>query len=406
MPSTPSSPQASDIAPQAAALLAFERALLEDDPEALYEQAPCGYLSVLPDGRIAKANRTFLTWLGDDDDRAVTGHVFSGLMTPGSQLFHETHYQPLLHLQGQVKEIALDLVRADGSVLPVLVNAVLERTSRGAPRVTRVAVFDATERRHYEQELLEAKRAAERSEQHAKELARTLQETLMPPRSPHIDGMHVATAYRPAGDGHEIGGDFHDVFQLADRDWVVALGDVSGKGVQAAVVATLARHAIRAIAVSEASPAEVLRQLNQVLINHPTDRFCTTIVLRLRQVDRHWEVTMANGGHPPAVLLDQAHPPRLVGAPTSLVGAFDDARYEDLHLDLGPASTILLYTDGVTEARGPQGFYEEGRLMRLLGSRSDTVETLVARVLDDVLRFQDGMPRDDIAMIALHPASS
>ncbi|WP_299445111.1 PP2C family protein-serine/threonine phosphatase [uncultured Phycicoccus sp.] len=390
---------------RAAAMLAFERALLEDDPEALYEQAPCGYLSVLPDGRVAKANRTFLTWLGDDEDRGVTGHPFTDLLTAGSRLFHETHYQPLLHGQGTVKEIALDLVRTDGSVLPVLVNAVLERSTDGAPHVTRVAVFDATERRHYEQELLAAKRRAEKSERHSAELARTLQETLMPPRSPRIEGMDVATAYRPAGDGHEIGGDFHDVFQLADRDWVVTLGDVSGKGVGAAVVATLARHSIRALAVSEGSPAEILRQLNQVLIHHPTERFCTTVVLRLRHVDGHWQVTMANGGHPPAVLLERSHPPRPVDEPTCLVGAFDDAVYEDVRIDLGPRSTLLLYTDGVTEARGPEGFYGEGRLMQLLAGASGDVGTLVARVLDDVLRFQGGVPRDDIAMIALHPST-
>lgn len=183
-----------------------------------------------------------LTWLGRAPDWTITGHPFTDLMTPGSRIFHETHYQPLLHVQGHVKEIALDLVRADGSVLPVLVNSVLERTRSGAPGTTRIAVFDATERRHYEEELLAAKRRAEESEQHSAQLARTLQETLMPPRSPHIDGMDVATVYRPAGDGHEIGGDFYDVFQLAGDDWVVTLGDVSGKGVAAAVVATLARH--------------------------------------------------------------------------------------------------------------------------------------------------------------------
>lgn len=360
---------------------------------------------MLPDGRVAKANRTFRTWLGDDDDRVVTGHPFTDLLTPGSRLYHETHYQPLLHGQGSVKEIALDLVRTDGTVLPVLVNAVLVRAPDGTPRVTRVAVFDATERRHYEHELLAAKRRAERSERSSAELARTLQETLMPPRSPQVDGLDIATAYRPAGDGHEIGGDFYDVFQVAHRDWVVTLGDVSGKGVQAAVVATLARHAIRALAVSEASPAEILRQLNQVVIGHPTERFCTTVVLRLRHEGEGWTVTMANGGHPPAVLLGPGRRPRPVGRPTSLVGVFDDATYEDLELELGAGSTLFLYTDGVTEGRGPDGFFGEDRLLAFLGAETDHGESLVPRVLDEVLRFQAGRPRDDIAMIALRSSS-
>lgn len=385
-------------------MLAFERALLEDDPEALYERAPCGYLSVLPDGRILKANRTFLTWLGHADDLVVTGRQFTDLMTAGSRIFTETHYQPLLYTQGHIKEIALDLVRADGSVLPVLVNAVLERTDAGAPGTTRVAVFDATERRHYEHELLAAKRRAEESERRSAELARTLQETLMPPRPPHIDGMEVATAYRPAGDGHEIGGDFYDVFEAAERDWVVTLGDVSGKGVEAAVVATLARHTIRAVAVAEASPAAMLRQLNLVLLSHPTERFCTAIVLRMRQVGEQWQVMMANGGHPPPVLLEGTEPPRTIGEPTCLVGAFEDSQYADVTFELTRGSTVLLYTDGVTEARSAGGFYDEDRLMRLLRNGfPDGAGALVTGVLDDVLQFQGDSPRDDIAMIALRP---
>ncbi len=385
-------------------MLAFEKALLEDDPEALYEQAPCGYLSVLPDGRVLKANQTFLRWLGRTDGTGVTGRQFTDLMTPGSRIFHETHYQPLLHVQGQVKEIAVDLVRLDGSTLPVLVNAVLERTDTGAPGATRIAVFDATERRHYEQELLAAKDRAERSERHSARLARTLQETLMPPRSPHIDEMDVTTAYRPAGSGDEIGGDFYDVFELASHDWVVTLGDVSGKGVDAAVVATLARHTIRALSVAEPNPAAILRQLNQVLLNHPTERFCTAIVMRLRRVEDHWDVTMANGGHPPAVLLHRGSPPRMVDGPTSLLGAFADAHYADVRFRLGAEMTVLLYTDGVTEARSPRGLYGEDRLMRLLGPESLSTTELVARVLDDVVGFQNGVPRDDIAMIALQMA--
>lgn len=383
-------------------MLAFEKALLQDDPEALYEQAPCGYLSVLPDGRVLKANRTFLAWLGDTDDQAVTGHQFTDLMTPGSRIFFETHFQPLLQLRGQVKEIALDLLQVDGSVLPVLVNAVLERSRTGASGTTRVAVFDATERRHYEQELLAAKRRAEDSERHSAELARTLQETLMPPRNPLIDGMDVATAYRPAGDGREIGGDFYDVFELLHHDWIVTIGDVSGKGVEAAVVATLARHTIRALAVAEPSPAAILSQLNQVLISHPTERFCTAIVLRMTHVGEHWEVTMANGGHPPAVLLQHPQPPRMIGDPTYLVGSFGDARYDDVRFDLNPGATVLLYTDGVTEARGPGGFYDESRLMQFLDTDTNDAAAIISTVFTDVLNFQSGLPKDDIAMVALH----
>lgn len=342
---------------------------------------------------------------GHPDDTALVGRLFTDLLAVGSRLFFETHLRPLLHLNGQVNEVALDVARADGSTLPVLVNAVLDRTAEGGPGTTRVAVFDATDRRHYEQELLAAMRRAEASEKRSVELARTLQDTLMPPRNPRIPGMDVATAYRPAGTGDEIGGDFYDVFEVANHDWVVTVGDVSGKGVAAAVVATLARHTIRAVAVSEESPAEILRQLNQVILSHPTERFCTAVVLRMRRLGDTWDVVMSTGGHPPAIVLNEDL--RTIGEPASLVGAFESARYDDIRFQMRPGTTVLLHTDGVTEARHDHEFYGEERLMRLLRHNTEPADVLVGRILGDVLRFQNEDARDDIALVALHiPASS
>ncbi len=139
-----------------------------------------------------------------------------------------------------------------------------------------------------------------------------------------------------------------------------------------------------------------------MLLNHPTERFCTAIVIRMRHVREHWQVTMANGGHPPAVLLQHPEPPRTLGEPTCLVGAFDDAGYDDVGFDLVPGATVLLYTDGVTEARSSDGFYDDDRLSTVLRRGTKDAASLVAGVLEDVLRFQEGQPKDDIAMIALH----
>lgn len=401
MPSSASSPRGPDITAREVARDLFEAALRDDDPQALYDQAPCGYLSVLPDDRILKANRTLLTWTGYRESE-LARRPFTEILAVGSRLFHETHVRPLLHMNGQVKEIALDLLRVDGSTLPVLVNAVLDHTSDGAPSVTRLAIFDATERRHYERELLAAKLRAESSERRSAELARTLQETLMPPRSPRIDGIDVATAYRPAGDGTEIGGDFYDIFEVAHRGWVVTLGDVAGKGVNAAVVATLARHTIRAVAVSESSPAEILRQLNQVVLHHPTDRFLTGVVLRLTRTGDTWNVRMATGGHPPAIVLDEHRAPRTIGEAAPLVGAFEDASYEDISFEMRPGTTLVLHTDGVTEARRGDEWYGEERLVRLLQANRVAPQGLVRAILQDVMAFQEQRARDDIALLALH----
>jgi serine/threonine-protein kinase RsbW len=136
----------------------------DDDPEDLYEHAPCGYLTTLPDGTVVRVNQTFLNWTGYDRSDLIGHRRFRDLLTPGCQIYHETHYAPLLSMQSEVHEIALDVVRADGARVPVLVNSVLERSAGGAPRVIRTMVFNATERRSYENELLHAREFAEASE--------------------------------------------------------------------------------------------------------------------------------------------------------------------------------------------------------------------------------------------------
>jgi sigma-B regulation protein RsbU (phosphoserine phosphatase) len=393
-----------DITTSDIARAAFERALQVDDPEALYEQAPCGYLTTRPDGLIVKANQTFLTWTGHTSTDLIGKLSFVDLLTPGSKVFHETHLRPMLHLHGKLAEIAVDLLGADGTTLPTLLNAVMNLADDGAPGLTHFALFDATERRRYEQELLAEKRRAEESEQRLAVVARTLQETLMPPRDPRIDGLDVATGYRPAGSGDEIGGDFYDVFELSSEHCVVTIGDVAGKGVEAAVVATLARHTIRAVATSQPVPSRILDQLNQVVLAHPSGRFLTAAVLCLRRAGDSWNVSMSLGGHPPPILLDPDDAPRTVGEPAHLVGAFDFADYDDVRFDLGPGTTLLLHTDGVTDAADPSDprrVYGEERLMRLLDENRDDPAALVDRILQDVLAFQRATARDDIALVAL-----
>ena len=147
--------------------------LLEEDPADLYENAPMGYLSTLPDGRIVKVNRTFCAWTGRSPDD-VLGSRFRDLLTVGGKVFHDTHLAPLLRMQGAVREVALDLLRADGSMLPCLVNAVELRDADGAAVLVRATLFEATARRRYERELLAAQRAAEESEARS----RTLQQVV------------------------------------------------------------------------------------------------------------------------------------------------------------------------------------------------------------------------------------
>jgi sigma-B regulation protein RsbU (phosphoserine phosphatase) len=382
----------------------FYAALLDDDAEALYEQAPCGYLSTTPDGTIVKVNQTFLTWTGYLRQDLVGRRTFAELLTGGGRIYHETHYAPMLAMHGIARGIALDLVRADGARLPSLVSSIVQRDDQGAPVVVRTAVFDATERRQYEQELLAAKQRAEEAARQATLLARTLQQTLIPPAPPDIPGLDVAAAYRPAGTGAQVGGDFYDVFELGSDDWLVVIGDVMGKGVDAAVVTAEARHTIRAAAVRHSRPSDVLQTLNRVLLLHQSDRFCTVALLRLRRRDDIWLATVSVGGHPLPLLTHRGSPPTLFGRPGSLIGVLPTDDFQDQQVRLGPGQAIVLYTDGVTEGRRDGEFFGDARLLATVAAvaaDAPSAGVLIEGILAQALQFQSGDPRDDITVVAV-----
>jgi phosphoserine phosphatase RsbU/P len=382
---------------------AFVGAVL-DDAEQLYERAPCGYLSTAPDGTIIRVNATLLALTGYTRTELVGRRRFVDLLTGGGRLYHETHYAPMLRMEGSARQIALDLLRSDGQRLPALVNAVLERDEAGAPLVVRIAVFDASERREYERELLKATRRAEESEVRATALAHTLQQSLIPPIPPQVPGLDVAAAFRPAGTGAEIGGDFYEVFQYRNDDWFAVLGDVCGKGPDAAAITALLRYAARAAAMGSPDPAEALRITNDILVAHETDRFCTALLVQLLRQDGAWRATVCAAGHPLPVLIPATGAARVVGQPGSLLGVLPTIDLLPTVVDISPGDRLLLYTDGVTEARRGRQEYGEERLLAVASAAPPGAAALVASVLDDVLTFQNGVPRDDIALLALTPA--
>jgi PAS domain S-box-containing protein len=137
--------------------------VIEESAEDLYDNAPCGYISALPDGTIVKVNQTFLDWTGQRREDLVGRKRFQDLLTAGGRIFHETHYAPLLRMQGAVREIAVDIVCPDGRRLPALINSVVRKDEDGQPLLTRTTVFNATDRKEYERELLRERQRAEQA---------------------------------------------------------------------------------------------------------------------------------------------------------------------------------------------------------------------------------------------------
>jgi PAS domain S-box-containing protein len=154
----------------------MDQGSLIETAEELYESAPCGYLSTLPDGTIIRANQTFLSWIGMDRQALVGHKCFQDLLSIGAKIFYDTHFAPLLRMQGFVNEIAFDLTCAEGRLLPVLANTVQKRDAAGRPVVHRITLFNATDRRKYERELLLARQKAEQATEELRRLNETLEE--------------------------------------------------------------------------------------------------------------------------------------------------------------------------------------------------------------------------------------
>ena len=234
-------------------------------------------------------------------------------------------------------------------------------------------------------------------------IARTLQQSLLPPEPPSIDGVDLAARYRPAGEGIEVGGDFYDAFDIGDGEWTVALGDVVGKGPDAAALMGMVRHTIRAAAIRERAPARVLATVNAAVGRQTSEeQFCTAVAARLRPQDGQVIVWISVAGHPSPVILRGDGSLQWIRGAGALLGVFDDAALVEDEIRLTAGDMLILYTDGVTEERGARGaFGEEGLAAVLQGAAGATASEVVDRIEGAVLAHGSGEPRDDIAILAV-----
>jgi serine phosphatase RsbU (regulator of sigma subunit) len=235
-------------------------------------------------------------------------------------------------------------------------------------------------------------------------IAHTLQTELLPTDLPEIPFVDIAVRYRAAGELNEVGGDFYDIFPSAvEGEWMVVIGDVSGKGAEAAAVTALARYTLHAAALESSQPSELLRKLNAALMVQRRGRdFCTACVARITPTDDVTQVCFAIAGHPPPVVLREDGSTELPGEAGTLLGIFEDPEIFDCEVDLARGEAILLYTDGVIEAGRPVTLLgEEGLAAALAAARPRTAAEAVDLAESVALEAQDGPVRDDIALVAI-----
>ncbi len=227
-------------------------------------------------------------------------------------------------------------------------------------------------------------------------VASTLQASLLPERLPHPPGWEAAASYQAGEEGTEVGGDFYDIAPAAGGGHLVFLGDVTGKGIEAAALTSLVRHSVRTAARFDPRPAAVLALVNDVLLELPR-LSPVTLVCALIEDTR---VTIAAGGHP-RPLLRRGGEVREIGRHGVLLGALSDFETDEDVLELEPGDTLLLYTDGVTDTPGADSRFGHERLIDLMGAEGSEPERVLERIERALGEFQAGSAVDDRAMLVL-----
>ncbi|MEA2685794.1 MAG: phosphoserine phosphatase RsbU/P [Actinomycetota bacterium] len=344
-------------------------------------------------GRITDFNQAAEATFGYNRNEVI-GEVLAEIIIP--EPMRERHRLGLARAaatgEGPIlgRRMEVSALRRDGTELTVELS------------VTRVGDVDPPLFSGYVRDITPIRQAAAElaaSRERLAHIARTLQTSLLPPLLPQIDGFELGAAFRALGDGYEVGGDFYDAFELREGKWAVSLGDVCGKGSQAAVITALARYTLRAAAMRRRNPAAVLSTLNEAIHRQHPDEFCTAAYATCDP--RTGVVELALGGHPHPLLLTAAGDVTVVGTTSPLLGPYESWHGSTDTLVLSPGDALLLYSDGVTEARAGEEFFGHDRLVDTLRSATGLSATATAQLVETtVLKFAGALD-DDLAVLVL-----
>jgi sigma-B regulation protein RsbU (phosphoserine phosphatase) len=392
------------VSAEVAALVDAAPEVLTTSLSQLFDHAPIGIVLTDRDGTVRSVNPCARRLLGR-----------GGLPTVGL---------PLIDCLGEGGTAAADLLADSTASGDVAVDTVVRTTGHGGHQHLEVTVApvdpvdprggsfvllrDETARVQAIEEAQAARHAAEEAAGRLAAIAATLQESLLPPSLPRIEGVELASWFRPAGDGSEIGGDFFDVFDPAGGGWCAVIGDVCGKGVAAARLTALTRYTLRSVANRSRSCATDLSELNATLLRDSgagagvDRRFVTAAVLRFSADGNGVRAEVGTGGHPPALLVRVDGRVEPVASRGPLLGVYDEVTFHTAPVTMAPGDVLVLHTDGVTEARRGSDLLGEERLAAVLaGVAGRSAAEVVEAVRAAVLGHQAGTTSDDVAVLVL-----
>ncbi|MDQ2731182.1 MAG: SpoIIE family protein phosphatase, partial [Armatimonadota bacterium] len=230
----------------------------------------------------------------------------------------------------------------------------------------------------------------------------TLQKAMLPDVDPHLGGLSIAREYRAAADEAELGGDFYDVIELGPDRIGLVIADVSGKGLRAAVQTAAVKYALRAYAMEDPEPASVLRRLNRCCSVGPRNRGFTTLFYGVIDL-RLWEMNYANAGHQPPLLRRANGKVETLSARGVVLGVADNnmVSFPTQTVMLGAGDTLVLYTDGLSEARHGDDFLDTEGVQALLGDMNVSAHDTARLLLEEATAFSEGALRDDVALLVV-----
>lgn len=247
-----------------------------------------------------------------------------------------------------------------------------------------------------------------RAERASRELAHELQAGLLPRRLAEMPGAETAAWYDAGARDQDVGGDFYDLFGTGDGDWVAVVGDVCGRGPEAAALTALARHTLRAVFEKPIAPSDALSRLNRAILAHePDGRFITAVCARLELRGAAYEVTISGGGHPYPLLVSPDGEVTEIETAGALLGVVSQPELTDRRARLEPGSALVLFTDGLIEDPGREDPYAADWLREVLmtcGSRD--AREIVASLKREVLRYETETRDDRALLVVAVPESS
>jgi serine phosphatase RsbU (regulator of sigma subunit) len=269
--------------------------------------------------------------------------------------------------------------------------------------------FDETARRTAKRLADRAALALDNARLHERQshIASVLQHSLLPRSLPKIKGFEASSRFLAAGESYEVGGDFYDVFRSGSGSWTAVIGDVCGKGPEAASLTALARYTVRTASSPESSPSQVLRTLHDSINSERSDfRFCTAALARIQAPSNGRDLarlTVALGGHPlPMILRKDGHVDP-IGEPGTLLGVLPSPVLADADATLAVGDALILYTDGVLDLRGPGDRGDPDWLINEIAeSAGKSADEIAEALAQAAVTRHGGEPRDDIAILVLH----